>query len=162
MIVSAYLGIDPGLSGGLALYDPAEATLETAEMPTLRIGTKRKIDVHALARIIDNWADRTREAWIEQVGVRPGEGAVGAFSFGRGYGQIEGVCCASFLSMQTVTPQMWKRSLRITGDKDEARAKASSLFPRHAHLWALKRQDGVAEAALIALYGARQAQAVAA
>lgn len=152
---SAILGIDPGLSGALALYD-ADGTLEVLDIPTLQLKTKRVIDEYALARIIDNWSSRIREVWLEQVGVRPGEGAVGAFTFGRGYGALRGICAANFLTIIDVTPAVWKGALKVRGDKDESRLRASTLFPRHGGLWPLKKHDGRAEAALIALHGAQQ------
>jgi hypothetical protein len=40
--------------------------------------------------------------------------------------------------------------------KDASRARASELLPAYSHLWQRKRDDGRAEAALIALYGWRQ------
>lgn len=156
------LGVDPGLSGALALLEPVGGSLTVFDIPTLQIGTKRRIDEYALARIIDDLSERIGEVWLEQVGPRPGEGAVGAFSFGRGYGLIRGICAASFLPIHDVTPAVWKRDLRVTGDKDEARARASALFPRHAGAWPLKKHDGRAEAAMIALYGARHSLARAA
>lgn len=151
------MGIDPGLSGALALYG-RDGALEVRDIPTLQLKTKRIIDEYALARIIDDWSSLIESVWLEQVGVRPGEGAVGAFTFGRGYGLIRGVCVASFLTIHDVTPQSWKASLRVKGDKDESRLRASALFPRHGGLWPLKKHDGRAEAALIALYGAQQAR----
>ena len=93
-MTTAILGIDPGLSGALALYD-VDGSLEVVDIPTLQL-KKRVIDEYALARIIDDWSPRIREVWLEQVGTRPGEGAVGAFTFGRGYGLIRGICAASF------------------------------------------------------------------
>lgn len=150
----AILGIDPGLSGALALLD-IDGSLEVIDMPTLQL-KKRVVDEYALARIIDDWSSRIREVWIEQVGVRPGEGAVGAFSFGRGYGLLRGVCAANFLTMMDVTPGAWKAALKVPAEKDGARARASALLPRSAHLWPLKKHDGRAEAACIALHGMRQ------
>lgn len=147
------LGIDPGLSGALALYR-ADGSLEIADMPTLQL-KKRVINEYALARIIDDWSGSVREVWLEQVGVRPGEGAVGAFAFGRGYGLIRGLCAASFLPIVDVAPATWKRALKLTGDKDAARAQASALFPAYASQFVRKKDDGRAEAALIALHGAR-------
>lgn len=152
----AILGIDPGLSGALALYDPDEESLEIFDIPTLQMKTKRVLDEYALARIIDNWSARIGSVWLEQVGVRPGEGAVGAFTFGRGYGALRGICAANFLTIHDVTPQVWKAALRVKGDKDESRQRASALLPRQAHQWPLKKHDGRAEAALIAIHGARQ------
>jgi hypothetical protein len=155
MTASCILGIDPGLSGALALYD-VDGSLEVMDIPTLQMRTKRVIDEYALARIVDNWSSRVREVWLEQVGVRPGEGAVGAFTFGRGYGALRGICAANFLTIMDVTPATWKAALQVRGDKDESRLRASTLFPRHGGMWPLKKHDGRAEAALIALHGMRQ------
>jgi crossover junction endodeoxyribonuclease RuvC len=148
---TAILGIDPGLSGALALLD-IDGSLEVVDMPTLQL-KKRVIDEYALARIIDNWSSRVREVWLEQVATRPGEGAVGAFTFGRGYGLLRGICAANFLTIIDVTPQTWKRALRVPAEKDGARAAASRVFPRHADQWARVKDDGRAEAALIARHG---------
>lgn len=155
MTASCILAVDPGLSGALALYDLADGSLEIVDIPTLKIG-KTIIDEYALARIIDDWSSRIREVWLEQVGVRPGEGAVGAFSFGRGYGLLRGICAASFLTIHDVTPSKWKAALNVPADKDGARLRASNLMPREAHRWLLKKHDGRAEAALIALYASQQ------
>lgn len=157
---TAILGIDPGLCGALAIYD-VDGSLDVVDMPTLQL-KKRVVDEYALARIIDDWSTRVREVWLEQVGVRPGEGAVGAFSFGRGYGVLRGICAACFLPIVDVTPATWKGALRVSSDKDAARARASALFPRHSQLWPLKRDHGRAEAALIALYGSQKSLARAA
>ena len=151
---TAILGIDPGLSGALALYD-VDGSLEVIDMPTLQL-KKRVVDEYALARIIDNWSGHIREVWLEQVGTRPGEGAVGAFTFGRGYGLIRGICAANFLTIIDVTPATWKRALRVPAEKDGARAAASRIFPRHAGTWSRVKDDGRAEAALIARHGMDQ------
>jgi crossover junction endodeoxyribonuclease RuvC len=148
------LGIDPGLSGALALYLP-DGSLVVEDVPTLQLKSKRIIDEYALGRLVDRWSAQIREVWLKQVGVRPGEGAVGAFTFGRGYGLIRGICAANFLTIVDVTPATWKRAMSVKGDKDESRLRASTLLPRHAHLWQLKKHDGRAEAALIALHGSR-------
>jgi crossover junction endodeoxyribonuclease RuvC len=153
---SAILGIDPGLSGALALYD-VNGQLEVVDMPTHQLRTKRVIDEYGLARIIDNWSTRIGEVWLEQVGTRPGEGAVGAFTFGRGYGAIRGICAANFLTINDVTPASWKAAMKVRGDKDESRRQATALFPRYADQWSRKKDDGRAEAALLAMYGMRQA-----
>jgi crossover junction endodeoxyribonuclease RuvC len=147
-----FMGIDPGLSGAIAIYDGAQA-LVVHDMPTLQLKTRRVVDEYALARLIDSWSGRVSACWLEQVATRPGEGAVGAFTFGRSYGVVRGVLAANFVTIHDVPPQVWKRVLKVSGDKDEARARASALFPRHAHQWPLKKHDGRAEASLIALYG---------
>ena len=149
------LGIDPGKTGALALYRPNSCTLEITDVPVLTGKGKPVIDHYALARIVDNWAGENPTVYLEQVGTRPGEGAVGAFDFGRTYGLLLGICAASFLPIELVTPAKWKTTLQIKGDKDMSRQRASALLPRHSGMWSLKKHHGRAEAALIALYGAR-------
>lgn len=157
---SLILGIDPGLYGALALYDPLSGALQVFDVPTLNIGKgkarKMVIDEYALARAVDSVASTVSEVWLERAWPRPGEGASGAFSLGRTYGLIKGLCIASFLPIQEVTPQKWKAALNVMGDKDHARMRASAMLPRSAHLWPLKKHADRAEAALIAVYGAQR------
>lgn len=157
----AVLGVDPGKTGALALLR-ADGSLLVEDVPVFKIGSKTTIDHYALARIVDNWSTHKPVVWLEQVGTRPGEGAVGAFDFGRTYGILLGVCAAHFLTVNLVTPASWKAAMKVKGDKDESRAAASTMFPHQSVLFARKKDDGRAEAALIAAYGVRQAERVAA
>jgi crossover junction endodeoxyribonuclease RuvC len=173
MNATCFLGVDPGKTGALALYDPAAETLEIEDVPTLNVDGKTLIDETALARLVDAWSGTVREVWLELVnampsvgGVRRGMGAQSAFNFGRGYGLIRGVCAANFLPIMDVTPGQWKRALgvpgKVSGGDDAGRLRASQLMPRHAHLWAKRSQHGRADAALIALFAARQHEKAAA
>ena len=151
---SIILGIDPGLDGALAFYTPSTGSLDVLDMPTLQL-KKRVIDEYQFARLIDERAKDIAEAWLEQVATRPGEGAVGAFAFGRGYGFIRGVLAANFIPIRDVTPAVWKKASRLTGlPKDASRGRASELFPRHCGLFSRKKDDGRSDAVLIAHYGA--------
>ncbi len=49
-----FLGIDPGKTGALALYDPATGALEVSDVPILEVNGKRVVDHYSLARIVDN------------------------------------------------------------------------------------------------------------
>ena len=160
MSVPTTLGIDPGLTGALCLLNGA--AIDVFDVPTLQIGKKSHVDVYALARLIDQLSTSNPTVFLEQVGTRPGEGAVGAFSFGHTCGLLRGICAAHFLKIEMVTPATWKRAMKVTGDKDECRAKAAAMWPRHSGLFARKKDDGRAEAALLAVYGRRQIYAEAA
>jgi crossover junction endodeoxyribonuclease RuvC len=157
--LTVILGIDPGLSGALAFYNPETGFLSVLDMPTLKAGgTKGKsvIDMASLARLIDAESTRISQCYLELVGTRPGESGVGAFSFGEGVGIIRGILAASFIPVTRVTPAVWKKAMGCTGDKEQSRARASEILPRHADKWPLKKHDGRAEAAVLAVYGARQ------
>ena len=155
------IGIDPGIAGALALYDAAADSLLIEPIPTFTVkvgkGRRQIPDHYGVARIIDAWAPLNPTVWIEAVGTRPGEGAVGAFSFGKTYGILLGVAAAHFLRMELVTPAAWKAALKVKGPKDESRLRASALLPKFSGLWPLAKHDGRAEAALIALHGSMQA-----
>lgn len=161
------IGIDPGLSGALAIYQPDSGTLRIEDVPTHTLfkaktggGKKAKayVDLIALANIVDGWigaANKSPLVVIEQVGSMPGQGVASCFDFGRTTGILMGVCAAHFLRIEQVPPSVWKRVLKVPAAKDGARARASQLLPRHSHYWPRVKDDGRAEAALIALYGAQ-------
>ncbi len=132
-------------------------------MPVLEDGTKgrRTVNPVLLAARIRAWAPG--EAFVEFVGPRPGEGAVGAFSFGRCRGVVEGVLGAHGVVTRFLTPPAWKRAVGIppgkVGTKDAARSEAIRRWPARADLFARVMDDGRAEAALIAVAGmAREAR----
>jgi crossover junction endodeoxyribonuclease RuvC len=154
------LGIDPGKTGALALYCPQDGSLQVEDVPTLATrgaGKAKSIDHYGIARIVDVWALFNPIVFIELVGSRPGEGHAGAFDFGLTTGILRGCVAAHFLRIELVTPAVWKRALACPAAKDGARARASTLFPSHSAKWARVKDDGRAEASLIALYGAQKA-----
>lgn len=151
------VGIDPGASGAIAFFDPKAGTLEVHDMPVMEIErggkTKREISPKLLANILhDDHAHNI--VWIEKVGAMPGQGVSSMFQFGRGVGMIEGVIAAEGLPLNYVTPQAWQKAVGVRGGKDGSRLRAVELFPKYANLFARKKDDGRAEAALIAWYGA--------
>jgi crossover junction endodeoxyribonuclease RuvC len=152
-------GIDPGLSGAIALLDAATGSvLDIIDMPMLALTrggkAKREVDAHALAAALGR--DRIGHVFIEQVGAMPGQGVSGVFAFGKAYGIAIGVLATLGVPMTFVAPQVWKRVLGVPAAKDGARARASQLMPGAAHHWQRVKDDGRAEAALIAYYGLRQ------
>jgi crossover junction endodeoxyribonuclease RuvC len=154
------LGIDIGVAGALAIVSPSGELLEISDMAVLRDGPKNRATVNAplLAEIVYRW--HATEAFVEHVSARPGEGAVGAFAFGRSRGVIEGALAAAGIPCKFLTPACWKRTVGLTfGSKDAARAEAIRRWPGQAALFARVKDDGRAEAALIAIAGLARASA---
>jgi len=149
------VGIDPGASGAVAIFDPEAGTLEVYDMPTVQVErggkTKREISAPLLAHIL---RDDDCIAWLEKVGAMPGQGVSSMFQFGRSVGTVEGVLAALQMPLNYVTPQAWQKAVGVRGGKDGSRLRAIELFPKYANLFARKKDDGRAEAALIAWYGA--------
>ena len=147
-------GVDPGLSGAVAFVDSARRCL-VHDIPTLALSrhgkNKREIDVHALAELLtEHPADHV---FIEQVGAMPGQGVSSVFAFGKSYGIIIGELAVLKRPYTFVNPRLWKTALGVPAAKDGARARASQLLPAAAGQWTRVKDDGRAEAALIALYG---------
>lgn len=147
------LGIDPGVSGGFALLSSGVVEQALALPTTEDAKGRKRIDGTKLAAAVR--ALKPDRVFVELVGVRPGEGVVGAFSFGRSAGIIQGVLQAIGLEPEYVTPAQWKVELKVPSDKHKARARATELLNR-GDLWRRAKDDGLAEAALIALWGYRK------
>jgi crossover junction endodeoxyribonuclease RuvC len=163
--IRAYVGADPGLSGALALYIPhvpfkGAPAVEVLDMPVQDWKGKRRIDLWVMARILTVWA----RAWdiqaviVENVHAMPGQGVTSVFSFGYSSGALQQAVASAGLPMTLVEPASWKAAYGLRGgreNKDASRAKATQLLPEYANLWARKKDDGRAEAVLMAHYGAR-------
>ena len=151
------LGIDPGLSGALAFIDTflPNGNVGVFDIPThelLRNGKrKREIDIATLDAILKaNGPDR---AFLELVGAMPGQGVSSVFSFGRSVGIIEALLVAHNIPYTTVAPRVWQKAVGLRGGKDGARLRAQQLFPGDTHIFDRAKDDGRADAALIAYYG---------
>lgn len=152
------IGVDPGLSGAICVL--SESGVTTFDMPTVEVKKgktlKRRLDVANLLFLVRNLTDGTRPyVFIEDVGGLPGQSAAGAFSFGVTVGAIQAVLTACDLPFQAVHPIKWKPALNVRGSKDASRLMASQLWPSCAGQWSRKKDDGRAEAALIAEWGRR-------
>lgn len=150
------VGIDPGASGALAFFDMQKGQLMIVDMPVIEIErggkVKREISPHFVAAAIRDYQPNV--AWIEKVGAMPGQGVSSMFQFGRGVGMLEGVLAGLSVPVNYVTPQAWQKAVGVRGGKDGSRLRAVELFPAKAEFFARKKDDGRAEAALIAWYGA--------
>ena len=74
---------------------------------------------------------------------------------------VHGILHAHKIDMTLVAPASWKAAFGLKraedetkrDKKNEARQMATNLYPAQAHLFERVKDDGVAEATLIALYG---------
>lgn len=148
------IGIDPGFTGALAVIDAAAGTLvSVVDMPVYKNPKGRQELNHSLLfSLLDPGTEQVK-AVLEQVAARPGQGAPATFRFGQGYGAIEMALAAHSIPVQYVTPAKWKQHFKLSKDKGVSRSLATQRFPSHAHQFAQVKDDGRAEASLIALYG---------
>jgi crossover junction endodeoxyribonuclease RuvC len=139
-------GIDPGIGGALALV--YRGGIELIDMPTIEVRGKR----HVCPAGVTEWLEVNKPDMvvIEHVQGVQGAGATSAFSFGRSFGLLEGVVAGLGLRHCLVRPQAWTKALRVSRDKGSHRAAAKRLWPANAHLFARVKDDGRADAALMA------------
>lgn len=152
------IGVDPGLGGAIAVLDENGKLCALEDMPVITGvqggKTRREIIPHALGQLVaDVTAGEPAFAFVERVSARPGEGVGSAFRFGLGFGMVQGILGARMIAFELLTPQQWRKSVSLTGDKGSARALASRLYPEYAKGFSRVKDDGRAEAALIARAG---------
>lgn len=158
--MSYIIGIDPGASGAIAILEAKNGRLvDVIDMPTteLQIGgkTKHRVSPVFLQSELGFYADDAR-AVVELVGAMPGQGVTSMFAFGEALGIVRGVLAGMKVPTELVTPAKWKRDLKLNPGKDGARALAANLWPDKADLFKRVKDDGRAEAALIAHWGHSQ------
>lgn len=143
----AYLGIDPGKNGAMAIVIPDEGAEEVQDYPG---------DPALVVDYLRSWSlsYEIRIAALERVSARPGQGVVSMFSFGQNVGQYMGILAALGIPYVMPTPQQWQKGLvdRKAGNdsKERALTTARRLFP-NADLHR-KKDHGRADALLLAYY----------
>lgn len=137
------MSIDPGaVSGAYAVfYDNRSPIVD--DIPVVN----GQIDAAYLANIIR--MVNPKEVVVERVGAMPKQGVASTFKFGMAVGMIHGAVLGNGTPMHLVTPQAWKRGMKLIGtDKEAARALAIRLFPVVEGLHLVKHQ-GRADALLM-------------
>lgn len=149
------LGVDPGLDGGYAVTR-GNMYLEGAKMPTynrvIDRSLRRFIQKEILARHLAELQRKydLRYAAIENVHSSKQMGVVSAFTFGIGFGIVQGILATLGVNIVQVEPSVWKPKLGLTPDKKLSLAKFQIIFGRKC------LHHGTAEAALIAYFQQRK------
>lgn len=144
------VGIDPGNSGAIAILRD-DGSLDAIDMPVVDKVVNGTLLHGALVILAGD--DPVDLVVIERVSSMPKQGVASTFKFGRAFGIAEGVVAGLAWRHTLVTPQTWKKAMGCTSDKERSRRLAIERWPESAHLFARKKDDGRAEAALMAVYG---------
>jgi crossover junction endodeoxyribonuclease RuvC len=142
------LGCDPGKTGALAfLFSDSPSMVSVKDMPIAD-------DKVCGAQLADTIRVMNPDmAIVELVGAMPGQGVSSMFNFGVSFGVIKGVVQALGIPLHLVRPNKWKKHFTLSSDKEKSRALALRLWPSRAELFARKKDENRAEAALLARYG---------
>jgi crossover junction endodeoxyribonuclease RuvC len=146
------VGIDPGLTGGIAILGGEP---EVYDMPVMAYSpkgfVKRAVDCDALAGILRPYAALGARLFMERVNAFPGQGVGSMFSLGMSYWGAYGVAAALGMSIHLVEAKAWKTHFGLSKDKSASLDLARRLFPTASLVRA--KDHGRAEALLIARYG---------
>ena len=151
------IGIDPGLSGAIAII--STESLKIFDMPTMTVErngkAKRQVSASELAEMLYLYSGRDCHVYCERVSAMAGQGVTSVFSFGRSFGMIEGILAAFKMPVTFVPPATWVKAVGRGQGKDASRARAMELFPSDQDQFKRVKDDGRADAALIAYWGSR-------
>ena len=150
------IGIDPGLSGGIAVLDNNKVK-ELFDMPVMPDGKKNKRQLNSalLAKLIKDHIEDIEDTVtiVEQVNAMPGQGVTSMFNFGQTFGAIKGICAALELPIYLIRPAKWKKHFElINSSKDASRTKAIEMYPSLAQKLSKKKDVNKSDAILIARY----------
>lgn len=132
------IGVDPGYNGGICFLGDRT---EVFRMPLLK-QKRHEYDAVAICSLLARVEDAT--VVIEHV-TRPSV-------LTRCMGLFEGLALALGHEVALVRPQEWKAALGLNRDKQLSIDMARELWPELRSRIKTKRDDGLAEAALIAYY----------
>ena len=150
------IGIDPGLSGAIAILDEKKV-VSIFDMPVMSEGKKNKRQLNSaqLVSIMKEHKNNNEEmaVVVEQVNAMPGQGVTSMFNFGQSFGAIKGVCAALNLPIFFVRPSKWKKHFElINSSKDASRTKVIEMYPSLSNQLTRKKDVNKTDAILIARY----------
>jgi crossover junction endodeoxyribonuclease RuvC len=145
------LGVDPGLSGALALRCDGAWTL--LDMPIVGDSKHHEINGPELCQWLREQAPD--HAFIEFASARPGQGVTSMFRFGCTYGALKMALAACGVPFTVITPAKWEAAVGVPAGagKEASRLRALQLFPEQASNLARKKDHGRADAMLLAYFG---------
>lgn len=148
-----YMGIDPGQDGGIGIIDENKNIMFLMAYPNTVIFAALK---EAYKK---GGTPLGITTCLEEVHAMPKQGVSSTFTFGRFFGQLEGILMCEGIPYQLKSPQAWKEEFGLNSDKKKSIEVCKNLFPS-ANLLATekcqKEHDGMAEALLMAEYARRK------
>ncbi len=138
--MSFYIGIDPGLTGAMALLCSERGLLACLDLPTeptglAKGGMLRWLDASTFDEMLMGWRiehDLVREhvtVMIERPYAAPGQRIQTAASSFDTFGAIRALCSLRFDATDFVAPSEWKKLFGLSKDKTGSREAALRLYP---------------------------------
>lgn len=125
-----YVGLDPGLGGGIAGVDESGRMVRCAKMPITEAEILAELEAYKAFGPDVPFGPDVR-AVLERASASPQMGVTSAFTFGRGYGGLTMALTAVRIPFDIVVPKTWQTALSCLsgGDKNVTKRRAQQLFP---------------------------------
>ena len=163
-MTKCFVGIDPGLHGGIAVLLP-DGCIETYVIPTLekKVGSRRKrvIDHVGLREIFKKIKRGQLHAVVEMQHAMPRQGVSSMLTIGIGYGSLLQTLVDFEIPFEIVRAQVWQKEFKIANGDTKAQALkvCQDLFPKLNLLGTKKSRvphKGIVDAVLIMEYCVRR------
>jgi crossover junction endodeoxyribonuclease RuvC len=148
--VRSVVGVDPGVTGALAVVTDGRL-ITVIDMPV----NEGRADGSEIREILEGVVMSAETfVFVEDTQPMPKNGSIASFKLGLNTGIVLGVVQSLSLPLRRVRPADWKRGQGLLGKtKDASRGLATELYPGFANQFRMVKNDGRAEAALIARHG---------
>lgn len=162
-----FIGIDPGLKGGLCLLDENGSVENLLVMPVMKIGTKNTLDI----KVIIAWFEACKlkgpiiMVALEKQQAMSKQGVTSTFNTGRGFGLLEGIISTLSIPYRVIRAVDWQKEMFKGLPKAKGMTKvhsaliAQQLFPKmsfKASDRCTNLHDGLTDAVLIGEYIRRE------
>jgi hypothetical protein len=152
------IGIDPGVTGALAAVDLHDRThFSVAPTPVVLVAKRRMYVESQMVALVQSiiLSGPPVAAVIERQHQMPVMSPSAAFHTGEGYGLWRGILAGLGVSFEILSAQVWKKEMLagMPREKGSSFLAADRLFPGALES---KKQDGEADALLIAEFRRRQ------
>ena len=136
----AFIGIDPGVSGGIAILTGRKSELY-----------KCPATVRDMADILEPYRNKQNvSVGLERVHSMPGNGVASSFKFGMNYGQWLGILASMSIPYKLIQPYTWMKYYSYPKDRKDRKNYFKNVAQQRVPL--LKVTLAHADAILIAYY----------
>ena len=159
------IGIDPGFTGSMAITNKGKL-VEIISCPLLEIKTgktkvanmkrvpetKTRVDPRGIYLALEKYRGKAK-CVIEHSQAMPKQGVSSVFVYAEGYGAYLGVLSSLNIEYHEVRSSVWKAKMVLDHDKYKSIDTVLKLYPESSKYIKLRKDDGKAEALLLAHYG---------
>lgn len=140
-----YIGIDPGLTGGISAIDTNGKCIFAKSTPCIKIikNNKEKLDydIIKMSDYIKQFLDKDVTVCQELTHAMPGNGGVSMYNFGRGGGIWEGISGALSVKHIFCTPQKWKLMYPVLAQEKLTKEERYGMTYSQISSWKRKKKS---------------------